>query len=226
MKLNRLAACDDVTDVPKHLITVEGRVSAFARVEGGFVVAYSNGALVALADDGTERLRKKKSEKTSWGFSVDADSDGIYWGHSEGLTKLAWEGKRLWHKALSYEGPSAVLAGGHAEGTVVAVLGGAVMVVDKKSGKVLHQFVDEIAGTGVRACAVSADGETIFVASDENQAEDVILRFDGGKPSGRFVIRGPTSVDRNNDGVPFSLALLGEQLFVATGDGSVGPLDF
>jgi len=209
----RYAGCDDgnVYDlgghVPRLAYEVEEGVDIFwLDIYRGKLCVSDAGGTIAVFDHENETNWKKKSSGAS-GWMVRADEDGVYHGHSSGVTKYNWkDGKSVWSEKTG----GSVLFGWQETNDVYAGTSDAKVYVFTKNGK---KGVVCKADGAIYSCAASPGGKYIF-AGDSSSS---VYCFDAD--GNRLWKLGTTC------GSAYSMQYLDERLYIVTTDGTLACID-
>jgi predicted DNA-binding WGR domain protein/outer membrane protein assembly factor BamB len=161
---------------------------------------------VAVFDHEDESQWRKKSTGSS-GWMVRCDSDGVYHGHSDGVTMYDWKsGKKLWHaKTDGY-----VLFGWQEATTVYAsTSNNKIQRFTKKGGKPATYDCD----AAVFSCAAADDGKYVFAG--DNCSSVYCFTKDGER------------LWKLNTGCgsAYSMQFFKDRLYIVTTDGSFASID-
>ncbi|WP_211365564.1 WGR domain-containing protein [Polyangium fumosum] len=209
----RYAGCDDgnVYDlgghVPRLAYEVEENVDIFwiDIYRGKLCVSDADGNL-AIFDHENETNWRKKSKGSS-GWMVRADENGVYHGHSAGVTKYAWkDGKSVWEAKTG----GSVLFGWQEASDVYAGTTDDKVYVFTKGGK--PGVVCDCDDT-VYSCAASPGGKYIF----GGDSSSTIYCFDA---TGKRLWKLATGC-----GSAYSMQYRDERLYIVTTDGSLACID-
>lgn len=209
----RYAGCDDgnVYDLGGHVPRLAYEIEAGVDIywldihRGKLCVSDGNGG-IAVFDHENETNWRKQSKGTS-GWMVRADDDGVYHGHSGGVTKYDWkDGKPGWTASTR----GSVLFGWQEANDVYAGTSDDKVYVFTKTGKPGPICPCD---DSVFSCAASAGGKYIF-AGDSSSS---VYCFDA---TGKRLWKLGTGC-----GSAYSMQYLDERLYIVTTDGALACID-
>ena len=209
----RYAGCDDgnVYDLGGHVPRLAYEIEAGVDIywldihRGKLCVSDGNGG-IAVFDHENETNWRKQSKGSS-GWMVRSDDDGVYHGHSGGVTKYEWQdGKATWTAATR----GSVLFGWQEATDVYAGTSDDKVYVFTKAGK--PGPICNCDDT-VYSCAASPGGKYIF-AGDSSSS---VYCFDA---TGKRLWKLATGC-----GSGYSMQYLDERLYIVTTDGSLACID-
>ncbi|MGW6871131.1 WGR domain-containing protein [Streptomyces xanthophaeus] len=208
------AGCDDGTvydlssKVPFGAYDIAADVDIFWLDirEGVLNVSDRNGGLTVIDHEDEFQWSRRSAGSNAW--MVRADADGIYHGHSQGVTAYAPDGGgELWHTATN----GSVLFGWQEEHAVYAGTGrNTVQRLSKATGAVEASYRCDAA---VYSCATSPDGRHVF-AGDLSSS---VYCFDA---DGQRLWKLGTG-----SGAALSMQYLDGRLYLVTTDGSLVCVD-
>jgi outer membrane protein assembly factor BamB len=208
------AGCDDgaVYDLSSKVPFAAYRIAQDVDIywldirEGVLGVADASGGLTVVDHEDEFQWSRRSSGRSAW--MVRCDENGVYHGHSEGVTAYALDGgKELWHTPTQ----GSVLFGWQEYGSVYAGTGrNLVQRLAKKDGRIEATYRCDSA---VYSCATAADGRYVFAG--DNASSVYCFTADGTR-----LWKLATGC-----GAALSMQYHAEKLYIVTTDGSLACID-
>jgi outer membrane protein assembly factor BamB len=155
---------------PRVAYEVQGgaRIHWVEVYRGNLCASDAKGCLTVIDPDG-KLLFRYPQKGGSQGWMVRADGTGVYLGNSHGVTKVSWQGKKLWHTKTAWVG-----FGWQEADRVYAFVAAstqgkeaAVVSLDKETGKLMARgscwsTQPHYSSNSAAACASGRGGEVIY----------------------------------------------------------------
>ncbi len=205
--------CDDgnVYDLtgklPHVAYTVDEKIDIYWLdiYDGMLAISDANGAVVKL--EPSQQTEWTRLSQGRYGWMVRADSEGIYHGHSGGVTMYDLEaGRQVWHQPTE----GAVLFGWQEGASVYAGTAGHKLHRFSKTGTPEQVYRCDAA---VYSCATSKNGSYVFAG--DNSSSLYCFSHDGER-----IWKLGTGC-----GSALSMQFLDEKLYIVTTDGSLACID-
>ena len=207
------AGCDDgnVYDltgkIPRVAYQIDENVDIYwLDIKDGFLgVSDANGGVTTV--DHEDESQWTRLSQGSDGWMVRCDRDGVYHGHSDGVTMYdAKEGRMLWHQKTA----GGVLFGWQEASAVYAGTSDKKVYSFSKKGEVGAVYKCDAA---VYSCATAEDGKYVFAGDNTssiycfNQAGERLWKLGSGC------------------GSALSMQFFGDRIYIVTTDGSLACID-
>jgi outer membrane protein assembly factor BamB len=173
--------------------------------DGALGVSDEAGNVAAFNHEDESQWRKKSSGSSGW--MVRCDAQGVYHGHSDGVTMYDWkDGKKQWHAKTD----GAVLFGWQEKSTVFASTTANKIQRFTKRGASPKTYACDAA---VFSCAAAEDGKYVFAGDNcssvycFNEAGERLWKLNTGC------------------GSAYSMQFFRDRLYIVTTDGSFAAID-